>query len=218
MGSPSQSPPPSPPQSISVTTITTTMSQIKLTYFDLRARAEPARLVLAYAGVRYTDQRIPAPWAAMKPTTPYGQTPLLSWDGEIIAQSMAITRFLAAQFGLKGKNNLESAQVDEVVDTIEDVIGVAIKTHFETDPVKKAETIAALNKSTILPMLTNIEKRLVSRGGQFLVGNALSLADIHLFFFCSEYTTPALLATTPKIANLVKRVEYLPNIQKWLRS
>merc|ERR1712013_560732 len=56
MGSPSQSPPPSPPQSISVTTITTTMSQIKLTYFDLRARAEPARLVLAYAGVRYTEK------------------------------------------------------------------------------------------------------------------------------------------------------------------
>ena len=125
-------------------------------------------------------------------------------------------RFLAAQFGLKGKNNLESAQVDEVVDTIEDVIGVTIKTHFETDPVKKAETIAALNTSTVLPMLTNIEKRLVSRGGQFLVGNALSLADIHLFFFCSEYTTAKLLATTPKIANLVKRVEHLPNIQKWL--
>eukprot|EP00090_Calanus_glacialis_P019540 TRINITY_DN2_c0_g1_i2.p1 TRINITY_DN2_c0_g1~~TRINITY_DN2_c0_g1_i2.p1 ORF type:complete len:207 (-),score=77.50 TRINITY_DN2_c0_g1_i2:109-729(-) len=200
------------------------MSQIKLTYFGLRARAEPARLVLAYAGVKYTDQRIsapwdsPAPWAAMKPTTPYGQIPLLHWDGEVIAQSMAITRFLAAQFGLKGKNNLESALIDEVVDTIEDVINVTIKTHFETDPVKKAETVSQLNESTILPMLVNIEKRLVSRGGQFLVGNALSLADIHLFFFCSEYTTPKLLANTPKIANLVKRVEYLPNIQKWLKN
>jgi len=200
------------------------MSQIKLTYFDLRARAEPARLVLAYAGVKYTDVRIPAPWddakpwAAMKPNTPYGQTPLLNWDGQVIAQSMTITRFLAAEFGLKGKNNLEGAQVDEVVDTIEDVIGVAIKTHFETDPVKKAETVSQLNTSTILPMLANIEKRLVSRGGQFLVGNALSLADIHLFFFCSEYTTPQLLGNTPKIANLVKRVEYLPNIQKWLKA
>ena len=132
--------------------------------------------------------------------------------------TVLFSRFLAAQFGLKGNNNLESAQVDEVVDTIEDVIGVTIKTHFETDPVKKAETIAGLNTSTVLPMLTNIEKRLVSRGGQFLVGNALSLADIHLFFFCSEYTTAKLLATTPKIANLVKRVEHLPNIQKWLRQ
>jgi glutathione S-transferase len=125
---------------------------------------------------------------------------------------------LAAQFGLKGKNNLESALIDEVVDTIEDVINVTIKTHFETDPVKKAETVSQLNESAVVPMLTNIEKRLVSRGGQFLVGNALSLADIHLFFFCSEYTTPKLLANTPKIANLVKRVEGLPNIQKWLKN
>merc|ERR1712106_1225614 len=86
-----------------------TMSQIKLTYFDLRARSEPARLVLAYAGVKYTDQRIPAPWdnpapwAAMKPTTPYGQTPLLSWDGQVIAQSMAITRFFGSTVWTEGK-------------------------------------------------------------------------------------------------------------------
>ena len=44
---------------------------------------------------------------------------------------MTILRFLAAQFGLKGRNNVESAQVDEIVDAIEDVIGVTIKTHFE---------------------------------------------------------------------------------------
>ena len=101
---------------------------------------------------------------------------------------------------------MESALIDEVVDTIEDIINVTIKTHFETDPLKKAETVSQLNQSAVLPMLANIEKRLVSRGGQFLVGNALSLADIHLFFFCSEYTTPQLLVNTPKIANLVKRV------------
>ena len=76
------------------------MAQIKLTYFNLRARAEPARLVLAYAGAKYEDVRLPAPWdnpkpwAALKPTTPYGQCPLLEWDGEVIAQSMAITRLL----------------------------------------------------------------------------------------------------------------------------
>jgi hypothetical protein len=46
---------------------------------------------------------------------------------------------VAAQFGLKGKNNLESGLIDEVVDTIEDAINVTIKTQFETDPVKNAE-------------------------------------------------------------------------------
>ena len=80
------------------------MAQIKLTYFNLRARAEPARLVLAYAGAKYEDVRLPAPWenpkpwADLKPNTPYGQCPLLEWDGEVIAQSMAITRFFPNLF------------------------------------------------------------------------------------------------------------------------
>jgi len=200
------------------------MAQIKLTYFNLRARAEPARLVLAYAGAKYDDVRLPAPWdnpkpwATLKPTTPYGQCPLLEWDGEVIAQSMAITRFLAAQFGLKGRNNVESAQVDEIVDAIEDVIGVTIKTHFEEDPAAKAAKVAELNKTAVLPMLQSVEKRLVSRGGQFLVGNNISLADIHLYFFCSEYTTPPMLTATPKIADLVRRIGALPNIQRWVRA
>ena len=31
------------------------------------------------------------------------------------------------------------------------------------------------------------------------VGNNVSLADIHLYFFCSEYTTPPMLNATPKV-------------------
>ena len=33
---------------------------------------------------------------------------------------------------------------------------------------------------------TQLEKRLVERGGQFMVGNNFTWADLHLFFFCSE--------------------------------
>ena len=34
------------------------MADIKLTYFDLRVKGEPARLLLAYGGVKYTDERV----------------------------------------------------------------------------------------------------------------------------------------------------------------
>merc|ERR1712154_40127 len=84
------------------------MSTIKLTYFDLRARAEPCRLLLAYAGSKYEDERLPAPWdnmapwTTLKPNTPWGQVPLLSWDGEVIAQSMACARFLAGSSTWRG--------------------------------------------------------------------------------------------------------------------
>ena len=82
---------------------------IKLIYFDLRARAEPARLLLAYAGQDYQDERIPwistdeYPWQQMKPSTPFGQLPLLVWNGETISQSISIARFLATEFGLAGR-------------------------------------------------------------------------------------------------------------------
>merc|ERR1711887_401245 len=75
---------------LTVQTTLTRMPNIKLTYFDLRARAEPCRLLLAYGGLKYKDERIPPPWdpastwAAVKPTTPFGQLPLLQWGDEII--------------------------------------------------------------------------------------------------------------------------------------
>jgi glutathione S-transferase len=56
--------------------------QIKLTYFDIEAAAEPIRLALVLSGTEFEDDRVQfADWPAMKPTTPYGQLPLLSVDG-----------------------------------------------------------------------------------------------------------------------------------------
>merc|ERR1712004_893067 len=88
------------------------MPNVKLTYFNLRARGEPCRLLLAYGGIKYEDERIAPPWdptstwASLKPTTPFGQLPVLSWDGVEICQSMAAARFIAR----------------EVVDVIQDLI------------------------------------------------------------------------------------------------
>ena len=44
------------------------MPTYKLTYFNVRSRAEPIRLMFAFAGVEYDDIRVgKEEWAKMKP-------------------------------------------------------------------------------------------------------------------------------------------------------
>ena len=116
------------------------MSKIKLTHYNARGRAETIRLVLAYAGQQYEDKRI-APgrnrcvetniiyqvltitedMPSLKPSLPFGQLPVLEVDGVTIGQSMAIARYLANEHGLAGSSNMVKAQVDEVVDVMNDL-------------------------------------------------------------------------------------------------
>jgi hypothetical protein len=78
---------------------------LKLTYFDIQGVAEKIRLAFHLGGVEFEDVRIGFPeWAAMKPTTPYGQLPIMSIDGAPpMAQSDAMLRYagrLANQNGV----------------------------------------------------------------------------------------------------------------------
>ena len=52
---------------------------------------------------------------------PLGQVPILEFNGVVISQSIAIARFLAKEFGLAGKTNLEQAQADMIVDASSDL-------------------------------------------------------------------------------------------------
>jgi glutathione S-transferase len=53
--------------------------KLKLTYFNIKARAEPTRLALHIAGIPFEDVRIShEQWPAMKATMPLGQIPVRS--------------------------------------------------------------------------------------------------------------------------------------------
>ena len=191
-----------------------------MTYFDLRARAEPCRLLLAYAGAKYEDERLPAPWdnmapwAALKPNTPWGQVPLLAWDGEVIAQSMACARFLAREYNLAGRTSMEMAQVDEIIDVIQDLINAGVKLFFAKDEAGQKNHAEV----TVPTALGQLEKKLESRGGQFFVGNNFTWADLHTFMYISDLPNKDVLKNFPKIANLVERVGNIPNIKKWVET
>lgn len=93
----------------------------KLYYFNVRALAEPIRLLFAYGGIKYEDIRVPREeWPAMKQNMPMGQMPVLEVDGHRVHQSNSIARYLAKRVGLAGSNHWENLQIDIVVDTVND--------------------------------------------------------------------------------------------------
>ena len=192
--------------------------KVKLTYFNLRGRAEPTRLLLAYGGIEYEDCRVtpgfedPTEWMALKPKTPYGSLPLLEWNGECLAQSMAIARFVAKEVGLAGRCNMECAQVDEIVDAVNDLGVAGAQAMFSKDE----EKIKKFMMENIPNTLAQLEKRLCGRGGQFFVGNAFSWADLMLYNFCSGLPDQSCLDKVPKIKNLMCRVGNIPNVKSWV--
>jgi len=53
---------------------------------------------------------------------PFGQVPVLDVDGQILAQSNTISRYLARKHGLAGKDEWEQAQADMYADNINDLM------------------------------------------------------------------------------------------------
>ena len=68
---------------------------------------------------------------SLKPSLPFGQLPVLEVDGDTICQSMAIARYLASECGIAGSSGLVKAQVDEVVDVINDVQNAMVRPNIQ---------------------------------------------------------------------------------------
>jgi len=53
---------------------------------------------------------------------PLGQIPVLEVDGEVIAQSWAINRYLANDLSFYGDSNVDKSIIDQVVETIMEIL------------------------------------------------------------------------------------------------
>merc|ERR1712062_772423 len=71
------------------------MGIVKLVYFDIQAKGELTRLLLAAGNIDYEDFRVGfSDWPGeIKATTPFGQMPVLYWDGEELAKEF-LTDFI----------------------------------------------------------------------------------------------------------------------------
>ena len=51
---------------------------------------------------------------------PLNMIPVLNYDGVILSQPKTISRFLAKEYGIAGKTNLEQSEADLIVDCVAD--------------------------------------------------------------------------------------------------
>ncbi|CAF2996731.1 unnamed protein product [Rotaria sp. Silwood2] len=199
------------------------MSTYKLYYFNTRGRAETARLIFAVADQKFDDIRYDQnEWQSHKSEMPLGQLPVLEVDDVKLPQSLAITRFLAKQFHLAGKDNLEQAQADAVVDTIADVTAKFIPIMFEQDQEKK-KILEEKFLSEEMPKLLNhleILLKTFGNGGPYFVGNNLTWADLH-FYNASQsilLRDPNILDKYPSLKRNRDQVEANTNVATYLKN
>jgi len=198
------------------------MVHYKLIYFNSRGRGEPIRILLALAGAEYEDIRVEhgEKWQAMKPSTPFGQVPVLEVDGFQLAQTKAILRFLGREFKLAGHSNLESAKADMLVDGVDDVSTHLRPAMREKDPEKKKELFEAVKTSHIEPFLKRYEHFLEKSGHDYFINNQITWADIYLFdaFQKWEHRHPELFQGHPKLRHFIEKVAGNPNIKRWIET
>mmetsp|Transcript_7944 Transcript_7944/g.21763 ORF Transcript_7944/g.21763 Transcript_7944/m.21763 type:complete len:279 (-) Transcript_7944:321-1157(-) len=156
-----------------------TPKDLKLTYFDVPGRAEVLRLALAVGGIKYVDERLSRDeWAVKKEITPFGQLPVLEANGETLAQSHAILRYVGRLARLYPCSSWLSAKADEIVFLVEEMNGLIAPT-FTMDAEAKVIARRDLAEGKLAKLWEILEARLEDK--TFFVGTKLTVADLAVF-------------------------------------
>jgi glutathione S-transferase len=169
------------------------IEMLKLTYFDFHGgRGEPARLALSIGGIAFEDDRVPfSDWEHRKPDTPFGALPLLERDGQILAQSNAINRYVGKLTDLYPSDPWQAALCDETMEAVEDISSMIVATLFLPEEEKKAQR-KALVEGPLPFYLNRLQRRLEERGGRYFAADRLSVADLKVFVWIRHLKSEAL--------------------------
>ncbi|KAI4484115.1 hypothetical protein M0804_007571 [Polistes exclamans] len=197
------------------------MPSYKLTYFAGKGLAEAIRFIFSYAGVEFEDITFDSnDWPTkIKPTTPFGQVPMLEVDGKKISQSVAISRYLAKQFKLAGKDDWENLEIDATVDTIHDLRSKIGAYFYETNPEAKAAKLEVA-KEVVPFILERLDAQVKTNGGYF-VGGALTWADltfVALLYYLNYMMKSNIIEKYDNLTALEDKVLNLPSIKKWVET
>lgn len=191
-----------------------------ITYFPIRGRAEPIRLMLEELAIKYRENPVAgADWRALKPQMPFGKVPMFE-DGEhTIHESHAIYRYLARRCDLYGRNESERIQCDMLEQVLSDAVEafgrLTWSSHFSE---KRQDFIDKQVRNT----LNNLETYLTNndRDKDCWVGNRLTYVDFlgWTYLDCMRALAGDIVKDYPNLAYLKESFENRPRIKAYLES
>lgn len=201
-------------------------SRIKLTYFAVRGRVEPARLLLELAGVPYDFEGIsveqwysPAGKARFVARTPLGQVPMLEEGSFVLCQSQAIDRYLARKLGLCGRTSVEQARIDEVTETAGDLLLDCFMLFWDPRFADRRPDHREATRGK-LAMLRDYFARVSSDGEHWVLPGQYTQADVRMSYALEILLTlhPGLLEQFPTLHRAMCRFFDTKGVREYVRS
>ena len=200
--------------------------KLDLIYFDVRARAECARMTLAYGGISYnfTDTQGYFGCDFMTAKTsgklPWGQLPLLAVDGKLLSQSGAINRYLASLVTKPDfipKDPVKAALADALHETAQDLFRIMPIVNLWTEAKWREEKEEYFTK-TLPVKLPALVKMLGTQ--KYFCGDAPTYADFALYTIMDlvRLVEPGVISQHANITAWMARVEQLPGVKEYLES
>ncbi|NWX97764.1 GSTA3 transferase, partial [Nothoprocta ornata] len=193
----------------------------KLYYFDGRGKMESIRWLLSAAGVEFEEEFLTTREQYEKllqdGSLLFQQVPMVEMDGMKMVQTRAILSYIAAKHNLYGKDLKERVLIDMYVEGTDDLMAFIIKFPFLSAEDKEKELANIIEKATgrYFPVY---EKVLKGHGQNFLVGNRLSWADVHLLeaILMVEEKKSDVLSAFPRLQAFKADISSIPAIKKFL--
>ncbi|KAM6323476.1 uncharacterized protein AAHN32_004746 [Aegotheles albertisi] len=194
----------------------------KLHYAKGRGKMESIRWLLAAAGVEFEEEFIETKEDLEKLRNDgvlmFQQVPMVEIDGMKMVQTRAILSYIAAKYNLYGKDLKERAWIDMYVEGTTDLMGMIMYHPFQPADTKEKNLALIIERATTryFPVY---EKALKDHGHDYLVGNKLSWADIHLLeaILMAEECKPDILSAFPLLQAFKGRTSNIPTIKKFLQ-
>ncbi|KAK8816763.1 hypothetical protein WA577_002160, partial [Blastocystis sp. JDR] len=196
------------------------MSDVVLHYFGSKARAESIKLALYLAHIPYKFEPV-QDWPKMKEeglksgSLPFGQVPMLHMDGMDMVQTVAILRYISANYLSKNLAPKEAVTVDMMVEGWNDFLNEAyqfIYVHKDQLP-QFWENGAKKN-------LTNLENFYKRIGKRFMAADVPTIADAHAYTTLRQLKAlkSDLLADYPALQKWEKDMDSLEEVKAYMTS